>query len=745
MNVLSRIPPGLVGDFWGGLAAMLVALPSAIAFGVTIFSPLGGAYAAYGALAGILGVTALGLVAPAMGGTQRLITAPCAPAAAVLSAFAIEFMRTGATPQTVLFLLMAIGLLSGALQVLYGTIGLGRLIKYMPYPVVSGYLSGVGLIIIGSQLPKLLGVPGGQGFWQALVHVDGWQWQAIVVGLVTAGTMVGGPRLTQRVPAVILALGAGMLSYFGLGLIDPALLVVEGNALIVGPMGGGAGGSAGGFAEAFAGRLASVQGIDLAQLHSLLVPALTLSVLLSIDTLKTCVVLDAMTRTRHNSNRELVGQGLGNLASGLVGGIPGAGTMGATLVNMSSGAVSRLSGVMEGALALLAFLLLGRLIAWVPIAALAAILIVIGVRMIDRHSFALVKTRHTVLDFVVILAVVGVALFVGLIPASGTGIALAILLFIREQLGASIVRRKILGNQSFSKRTRPEDEMRILAAEGGQAVIIELQGSLFFGTTDQLYSVLEDEIKTRKYIVLDMRRVQTIDITAAHLLEQVRDMMSEKNGFLVYSHLPTRLPSGQNMQQYVNQTGLAPYKSAARVFDDIDEAKGWIENRILKEVAGRLNDVPAKEVEEAPLQLHEFELFKARKEDTLIELDALLVRASHAKGERIFSRGDPGGQLFLVRKGLVHFSIPLGSGQVRSLNMCGRGAFFGELTFLDGGTHSVDATAFSDVELFVLSRSAFDAFAEQHRKAALKLIEGLASTLTIRVRHLTGEVVALES
>ena len=159
MTSISRLSPNIVGDFWGGLAAMLVALPSAIAFGVTIFSPLGGAYAGYGALAGILGVTALGLVAPALGGTQRLITAPCAPAAAVLSAFAIEFMRGGATPQSVLFSLMAIGLLSGIFQVIYGALGLGRLIKYMPYPVVSGYLTGVGLIIVGSQVPKLLGVP----------------------------------------------------------------------------------------------------------------------------------------------------------------------------------------------------------------------------------------------------------------------------------------------------------------------------------------------------------------------------------------------------------------------------------------------------------------------------------------------------------------------------------------------------------------------------------------------------------
>ena len=739
MTSISRFSPNIVGDFWGGLAAMLVALPSAIAFGVTIFSPLGGAYAGYGALAGILGVTALGLVAPALGGTQRLITAPCAPAAAVLSAFAIEFMRGGATPQSVLFLLMAIGLLSGIFQVIYGAVGLGRLIKYMPYPVVSGYLTGVGLIIIGSQVPKLLGAPNEMHFWQSLLRHGAWQWQGIVVGLITAMVMVGAERVTKMVPAVIVALGAGVLAYFGLGLIDASLLTLEGNTLVVGPMNAG-----GGFSEAFAGRIDSMKSLDLTQLKSLLVPALTLSVLLSIDTLKTCVVLDALTRSRHNSNRELIGQGLGNLASGLVGGIPGAGTMGATLVNMSSGAVSRFSGVIEGVLALFAFLLLGGLMAWVPISALAAILIVIGVKMVDRHTLALARSRHTILDFFVIVSVICVALFVGLIPASGTGIVLAILLFIREQLSGSIVRRKIYGNMSFSKRARPEGDMKILEARGDQTVFLELQGSLFFGTADQLYSILEEDIKTRKYIVLDMRRVQTIDLTAAHLLEQIRDMMSDKNGFLVYSQLPTNVPSGQDMQKYVDQTGLAPYKSAARVFDDIDEAKVWIENRILKEAAGVLKDTYHEDAPEIPMELHDFDLFKARKEATLAQLDAHLVRANHIAGTKIYASGDLGENLFFIRKGVVRLSVSIDGAHVRHLYSCGRGALFGEMTFLEGGVHSTDAYAGTDVELFVLSRKTFNAFAEQHKKAAANLFEGLASVVTTRVRYLTAELMALE-
>ena len=726
-------PGNLAGDFWGGLAAMLVALPSAIAFGVTIYASLGGSFAAYGALAGILGATALGLVASIAGGTKRLITAPCAPAAAVLSAFAIQQIEMGTPQETVLILLTVLALMAGAMQLAFGFAGLGSLIKYMPYPVVSGYLSGVGLIIIGSQIPKFLGVPGGTSLWQTLTLPAQWQWQGIVVGIVTAAVMVLAPRFTKVVPAAILALLAGIATYFGLALGDPAMLQLEKNQLVVGAMSGG-----GSFTEGMAARWQGLSGLELGAVKSLLVPALTLAVLLSIDTLKTCVVLDALTRSRHDSNRELIGQGLGNVTAGLVGGMPGAGTMGATLVNISSGAASRLSGVMEGVLALLTFLLLGRLVAWVPVAALAALLMVIGVRMIDRHSLQFLKFRHTIFDFVVILAVVTVALTVGLIPASGTGIVLAIVLFIREQIRGSIVRSKIYGNQSFSKQTRLREDMEILEKKGDQTVIFELQGSLFFGTASQLYAILEPEIKARKYILLDMRRVQTIDVTAAHMLEQIRDMMAEKEGFVVFAHLPLNLPSGLDMKQYFDQMGLAPYKSAARMFDELDAAQEWVENRIIKEAA-------LARAEEQALNLQDVGVFKGRKESTLVSLEQRFDRRSVKAGEKIFARGDSGDELFLIRKGTVRIMLPLDSGKARHLSSFGRGDFFGEMAFLDGDLRSADAIAFNDVELFVISRKTFDTIAEDHKKIALSLMEGLASVLASRLRYTNVELQALES
>ena len=711
---------------------MLVALPSAIAFGVTIFAPLGGTYAAQGAIAGILGVTALGLVAGAFGGTNRLITAPCAPAAAVLAALAIQLSHDGVEAGSVVLMLTLMGLICGLLQVAFGAVGLGRLIKYMPYPVVSGYLSGVGLIIILSQIPKLLGLPKEVSLWAGLVSPSSWQWQGVIVGLVTVTVMAAAPRFTKAVPAAILALAAGVLAYFALGLADPGLYTLAGNSLVVGALGG----SDASFGDAIAGRWKAIGSLDYALLGKLLIPAATLAVLLSIDTLKTCVVLDALTRSRHDSNRELIGQGLGNLASTFVGGVPGAGQMGATLVNMSSGAQTRLSGLIEGALALVAFLILGAFIAWVPISALAGILIVIGVRMFDRSSLHLLRSRATILDFMVIVAVVVVALTVSLIAASGVGIALAIVLFIREQIRGSIVRGKAYGNQIHSKRVRLPDEMAILESRGDQTAIFELQGSLFFGTTDQLYTSLEPELKTRTYIILDMRRVQSVDFTAVHMLEQIEAILRERGATLIFSHLPEQLPSGQDMRQYFDQVGLIKSERHVRMFSELDEALEWIEERLIEEQH-------LERMLEKPLELREIEVFLGRKESTLAALEACMEKRTYKAGEKIFSQGDTGDELFLIRRGAVRIVLPLGNKQSHHLATFGRGDFFGEMAFLDPDPRSADALAYSDIDLFVLSRKRFDTLAEEHKRLAIGLVLSVARVLSTRLRYANAELRAL--
>jgi SulP family sulfate permease len=706
---------------------MLVALPSAIAFGVTVYAPLGGSYAAMGAIAGIIGVVVIGIIAALLGGTTRLISAPCAPAAAVLSAFVIEYSAIGISSDMLLLMVIILGLLAGAMQIIFGVIGLGKLIKYMPYPVVSGYLSGVGLYIVASQTPKFLGAPKESHFWDSILVPALWQWQSITIGVVTVVAMLLAPRFINSIPAVIIGLFCGIGAYFGIAFFDASMLSISDNELIVGSLGGA------GLTDGFLERTLALKNFGFDNLVLLFMPALTLAVLLSIDTLKTCVVLDALTRTNHLSNKELIAQGTANISSAIAGGMPGAGTMGATLVNISSGATSKFSGVFEGVSALAAFLLLGSLIAWVPIASLAAILIVIGFRMIDRHSFSFLRSRSTVLDFFVIAAVVTTALSVSLITASAVGVALAIFLFIKEQISATILHSRLNGNEVFSKQVRVQDEVDILQEKGNCSVIYELQGSLFFGTANQLYSILENDLKTKTYIILDMKRVQSVDLTAAHILLQIKDILHDKGGFLILSHIPIKLPTGQDMEDYFNQVGLIRHHSPVKVFADVDDAIEWVENKIIESQTFETKN-------EEMLQLQDFELFDGRHEDTIADLQAQMQSKSYKAGEMIFAAGDTQRDLFLIRRGSVRIMLKVREEQNFHLRSMGKGNFFGEFGFLDGGGRYADAIADSDVDLFVLSREAFDEFSQYHKKAALMFMEGLATILVNRLRITSTEL-----
>ncbi|ACV36981.1 SulP family inorganic anion transporter [Accumulibacter sp.] len=725
----------LVGDFWGGLAAMLVALPSAIAFGVTIYASIGPVYAALGAMAGILGATALGLVTPALGGTNRLITAPCAPAAALLSAFAIELVERGVEPAFIVLMLSAVGVICGMMQLLLGFMGIGSLIKYIPFPVVSGYLTGVGLIIIGSQIPKFLGDPGGHSWWRVLIAPEWWQWQSAVIGSVTILVMLGAPLITRIVPAAILGLLSGVLTYFALAYgVDEKLLVIEGNKLIIGPLGG----TASSLLEAVTSRWREIGELKLSQIAGLFGTALILALLLSIDTLKTAVVLDTMTRSRHDSNRELVAQGLGNVASACAGGMPGAGQMGATLVNLASGGQTRVSGVFEGVLSLIAFLLLGTFIAWIPVAALAGILIVVGVRMIDRHSLRLLESPWTLSDFIVIVTVVAVAVGYSLIAASGVGIALAMFLFIREQLGSTVIRGTTDGGNRFSKRVRLPRDMDLLEKKGAQTAILELQGSLFFGTKDQLYTALEPELGKRKYIVLDMRRVQSVDVTAVHLLSQIRDSLIERDAVLVFSGVSRTLPNGRNIGEFFDQMALTKMTNSVKVFPELDDALEWIEDQTLRE-----SSVEPSEV--ASLQLKDFELFSDHKDETLADLEASMERRSLLKDEKVYSFGDPGNELYLILKGAVRITLPsAGPAAAHHALTYGRGDFFGGMAFLSEMTRLNDATALEDTELYVLPREQFERLKEEHKRLACHLVEALAKVLAMRLRYSDKELMAMQ-
>jgi SulP family sulfate permease len=588
-------------------------------------------------------------------------------------------------------------------------------------------------MIILAQAPKVLGLHAGPEFWSGLFHPGHWNLHALIIGGLTMLAMTQAARLSKTIPAAILGLGAGLLAYAALALWYPELRAAERSPLVVGPMQG----SVSDVASLLGDRWKLALHLSADQLIALLTPALTLATLLSIDTLKTCVVLDAMSGQRTDSNRELMGQGTGNLLSALLGGMPGAGTMGPTLVNLNSGGQTRHAGMISGGLILVAFLFGRPLIAWLPTPALAGILIVLGSRMVDRESLHLLRHRQTFFDFTVMAAVVVVALTSNLIAAAGVGIALAFALFMRDLIRSSVIRRKLHGDQISSHKHRQAEERALLIQHGKQTVLCELQGSLFFGTTDQLLTELDADIRNCRYVLLDMRRVQSFDFTAGHVLQVIYKQVKAHDGFLLLCSLPTHLPTGLGLADYLRLLGILGDDDHLLLFDNRDEALEWVEDRIL--AAEVIAPVP-----HVLPGLEQIPLFAGLKPPEVFnQLRAIIEERTVKAGEVIFHKGDVGGELFILRSGNVSVNLPLSAGHRYHLTTFTDGHFFGDMAFFDRQPRSADAVAVTESHLYVLPRSKFEALAREHPDLAMEIMRRLGREMAIRLRYSNSELRAL--
>ncbi len=719
--------PTLAGDLWGGLAAMLVALPAAIAFGVLILTAIDPALAPTGAAAGALGAGMLGLVSPWVGRNGGMVTGPCAPAAALTSALAGSLAAAGHPVEHILPLLALTAVLSGALQVVYGLVGIGRLMKYLPYQVVSGFLSGIAVLIATSQLPKLLGLRGGLG---AVAEVSSWRWEAMAVGGATILAVALGPRLTSRIPGPVLALAAGSACYLALALVLPELRTLEANGLVIGSLSGVPPVD---YVTSRVTSLATLRPSDLALVAG---AAAALSALLSIDTLKTAVVLDVLTRTRHDSGRELVAQGVANIASAVVGGIPGGGTMGPTLLNVTSGGRSPWSGFAEGAMALVAFLVLSPLLAWLPVSALAGLLMVVAVQMFDWHSLRLATRPNTRFDFGIIAVVVAAAVGVGLIEATVVGTVLAILLFIRDVANNSVIRSRRDLTHTASKLQRSPEARAILDAFGSEALVVELTGDLFFGTTDQLVTELQSELASCRDILLDLRRVQAVDYSAGRLLRQMHEQLAERGGRLLLCGMPAR---DEDVSDYLEELGLVG-DGGIPVFPTRDAAVESMEDHLLADHgtdAGTGTDAD-------PLELREMRLFAGLDDDALAVVATVVERVDLDAGEQLFKRKDRGTDMFLVAAGKVDIVLPLKGGAFHHVATIARGDHFGEMSFVERRKRTATVTARTPCVLYALDRGPFDAATADHPEIGRVVYANVAASLSHHLRKANKELRALE-
>jgi SulP family sulfate permease len=509
-----------IGNLYGGIVAAIIALPLAIAFGMA---------SGLGAAAGLYGAIFLGFFAAALGGTKTQISGPTGPMTVVVASMVPVFAQNPA-------LIFGTFALAGAIQVLFGLLRLGSLVRYIPYPVISGFMNGIGIIIIVLQLNTALGVAGSSSVIAALLSLPSALLQVnpttLVVALVSLAIVLWTPmRISKVVPSPLIAL---VLLTFVCQLAGLDVATVSDIPT--------------GLPEF------TLPSVSIEHFSFMLTSALTLAVLGSIDSLLTSLVADSVTRDKHDSNRELIGQGIGNAVASLFGGLPGAGATMRTVINIKSGATGRISGMVHAAVLLLILLVLAPLAEYIPLPVLAGILIKVGLDILDYRLLAQLKNAPR-RDLAVMVAVFVLTVFVDLIVAVGIGVVLASFLIIHRLSKEAKV--DITGIEELAEGTGDR-----LTDEGIR--IVNITGAFFFGSTSQIIERLEKVFADRS-IIIDCSRVPFMDLSAVYALSDTVSRLTSAGSrvYLVADETRKRKLLNLGICDCVDAADILPTQNAA--------------------------------------------------------------------------------------------------------------------------------------------------------------------------------------
>lgn len=482
----------LKGDIFGGLTAAVVALPLALAFGVS---------SGAGPIAGIYGAIFVGLFAALFGGTPTQISGPTGPMTVVMAAVFTQF--SAIDPVQGPAIAFTVVLMAGCFQILFGFFKLGKYITLMPFPVISGFMSGIGVIIIALQLAPLLGHEAQASVISALQQlpsdISTLNPAALTLGVLTMTIVFACPApIAKVVPSALLALIIGSISYL--------LFFADASIAVIGDIPTG-------LPELI------LPTFEIALLQDMLLAAVMLAALGSIDSLLTSLVADNMTRTQHDSDRELVGQGVGNMLAGLFGGLPGAGATMRTVVNIRAGGKTPISGAVHALVLLVVMLGAGSLAENIPHAVLAGILLKVGIDIID---WDFIKRLHRAPAFVVVLMllVLGLTVFVDLVTAVVVGVFLANIITIKRLSDVQLDSIRVIADQPDNLDKLSEREKEILRSAAGRILLYHIEGPVSYASVKGMSKKLADS-NPHDALMFDLTEVPLIDVSTSIAVENM--------------------------------------------------------------------------------------------------------------------------------------------------------------------------------------------------------------------------------
>ena len=717
----------------------MVSIGGNVAAGVIAFAPLGPDYLGEAILAGMLSSIVAGLFASLSGSAPGMIVGPQATAAMAFAALLSQLLATGhfeGRPELLLSLAFSAVVMSGSVQILLGAFRVGGLVKFMPYPVVAGIRNTTAILLITGQFWTFIGVEAERGadaapFLETLGRV---QPATVMVSLATALVTWKGARFLPKVVVPVAALVAGTALYYAFRLLMPGVALgqqlprIEAN--LPGP-----------------DYLTSIfsglgEAATLGVLAAVITGAVAMAVLDSVASLITLVAYQGIADRRFPANSQLVGQGVGSVVSAVFGGLTAAASLTRTSISHGSGGRTRGSGVVNAMGVLILILVMARPLSWIPNAAIAGLIMVMGTSMFDGWVVGQAKeglksdaenTRDSWIAVGQMVFVVLVGMLEGLVAAVGAGVALSVVVFV-AQMSRSPIRRVRTGASVRSARRRARPLTELLEAHGDRIAVIELEGTIFFGSCDSLAARAEALAKDgAEFVLLDLRRVHGIDPTGYQVLGQIYQRLKRRGSTISFSHVvPGHL--NKDIAQHLKLSGVPD----TRMFESVDRALEYFEEALLTKLGADALRISAWTVAD-------FGKAWGLTGGECAVFERFVDRRVFEAGDVVVMEGDLGRSMFLISQGTADVTISIEGDRRSRLATFQQGTVFGEMALLDGEPRAARIEATAALEVFELTYEAFDRLHAEEHAAAMKIQTAVGRVLGKRLRGANELILELDS
>jgi len=745
-------------DTYAGLMSAIIYFPSSMAWGMIAFAPLGIEYVGLGILSGVYSSIFSGIITAAYGG-MPLVQSGSRSANALLFATLLVSVTNSLSldlgESTDISFLLAIAFftvsLSGVIQVIFGRLKLGRLIKYIPHSISIGFINATSLLILTGQIWPLLNLPKGESLLDLSTQFEHASIGGFIFGILTLVLIWNFPKLSKKIPAPIVGLLVATILYQAWSMLGgPHVL---GNTLGIISLG---------FPTPDKLQLVFTStGLShlLGVLPIVLLAAFSMALMSSIDTLMTASAAESMTAEQADGDRMLVGQGIANMLIANIGAIGASATPSRTIPAIKIGAKTAFVSLYSSLIMLMILVFISPYLQYVPQAAFAGFMVFVAIQLFDQWTIRQISKIHwrTFFDkpelaknIVLIITVVIVSQVYDLIAAVIVGVMLAIGIFVIE-MSRSPIRGIRFGDSLHSRTFRNQQERNILEEKGRSIAVIEVEGPVFFGSAESIRKSAEDLQKGGvRHLILDMEKVTYVDFTGVKIISRLYDAFNANDDVIYIANIQKERRKqrsaeydGEERRQRQQERRVWQCLEEARIFNnldsdvftlDVDRALERSENCLLSNLMSENNHV-------LNVFSPDTEFFAGLTNDEIAVVRSGFEKCIFAKGAYIMREGDEGDFLMLIESGLVDVTISVQSlGIQKRMGSLSAGTIVGEMALLDGKNRSANVLVSEEVTCYKLSTDNFEKIKKDYPKIAYKLLTNLSLLFASRLRTVTRMV-----